>query len=808
MSSARPRSPAGGLDETWLTGNLYVTVHGACDLPKKITSSLLKTQTSAHDPLTRIVNKIPLQKMDTYVRISSNGIKFGRTRTIRNDQDPQWEEQLLALCVGEVTSVDLHIKDDCSRSGLPAEDLGSVSLKPRDFLHGPQNRVWHQICGSQKTARLCISTEYVCSSTAFGSTIVPESPFARRTGCAVTLYADAHLDPERPLPAVPTARGSYEPRDCWNELYDSLCHAEKFIYITGWSVWAELRMLRRPGAESETLGELLKRKAAEGVRVLLLLWKDASSLDNPVMNKLLPVTQHGFMATREAETRHYFRHSAVVCESVKCGALGFKKFGKFATKPVGMVTRTEALTVYGMGFSHHQKTVVCDAPALAGPEGARRVIAYLGGLDLASGRYDDHHHELFATLATAHADDFYQPSVSGLQPDLGPRQPWHDVHCKLEGPVARDVLHNFEMRWKKQAKNREALCNVIADPRVLPAQDDRVPEGAGTWAVQMFRSIDHASALQVNGVEVGCAAGYVYAIRRAQRFIYIENQYLMGSCQYWASADADDIECPNHIPIELAMRIATKIRNGERFAVYIVIPLHPEGAAESATVQGILFWQSETFRMMYAKVAEALRQFGPADAHPTDYLNVFFLGARDAGPAPPPGRLGRRQELLLSTRRHMVYVHSKTAIFDDQYIILGSANLNQRSLDGSRDTEITVGASEDGAAEDAETGLCQGQVSGFRLALWAEHLGTFEPVFRAPQSLECVRRVRAMAHDNWQAFAGPAARALPWGHLAPYPYAVAKDGGLAAAVEHFPDHEHEKAAVMGTRLEVLQLMTT
>ena len=31
-------------------------------------------------------------------------------------------------------------------------------------------------------------------------------------------------------------------------------------------------------------------------------------------------------------------------------------------------------------------------------------------------------------------------------------------------------------------------------------------------------------------------------------------------------------------------------------------------------------------------------------------------------------------------------------IMDDEYVLMGSANYNQRSLDGSRDTEIAVGA--------------------------------------------------------------------------------------------------------------------
>lgn len=43
--------------------------------------------------------------------------------------------------------------------------------------------------------------------------------------------------------------------------------------------------------------------------------------------------------------------------------------------------------------------------------------------------------------------------------------------------------------------------------------------------------------------------------------------------------------------MELALKIASKIRAKERFAVYVVMPMWPEGAPSSASVQEILYWQ-------------------------------------------------------------------------------------------------------------------------------------------------------------------------------------------------------------------------
>jgi len=38
----------------------------------------------------------------------------------------------------------------------------------------------------------------------------------------------------------------------------------------------------------------------------------------------------------------------------------------------------------------------------------------------------------------------------------------------------------------------------------------------------------------------------------------------------------------------------------------------------------------------------------------------------------------------------LIYVHSKLMIVDDEKVLIGSANINDRSLLGSRDSEIAI----------------------------------------------------------------------------------------------------------------------
>lgn len=54
------------------------------------------------------------------------------------------------------------------------------------------------------------------------------------------------------------------------------------------------------------------------------------------------------------------------------------------------------------------------------------------------------------------------------------------------------------------------------------------------------------------------------------------------------------------------------------------------------------------------------------------------------------GFYGLRNHGVLNGRpiENMIYVHSKVMIVDDKYAIIGSANINDRSMRGHRDSEI------------------------------------------------------------------------------------------------------------------------
>ncbi|XVE71176.1 hypothetical protein DITRI_Ditri10aG0129800 [Diplodiscus trichospermus] len=812
-----------------LHGTLIATIYGIDKLQYGCKQNFCLEPMSASKFQKRCLAKIKRTFLgpQIYATVDLDQARVGRTRVVRHHpSSPQWNETFRIYCAHSISDVIFTVKDNSpigavliGRAYLPAKDIvnGSTVTRFLDIL----DEVHKPIPGNSKIhvqlQFLSVTQDENWSQgikhPTFGG--VPFTFFGQREGCKVTLYQDAHIS-DGFNPEIPLSGGVfYKPQRCWEDIFEAINNAKHFIYITGWSVYTKITLIRDPrgqdpGRSNETLGELLLKKAMDGVRVLLLVWDDRTSIEL--------LREEGLMSTHDEETARYFRFSKVHC--VLC-----------PRNPDNKRSIVEGFKIATM-FTHHQKTLIVDSENPSGESGKRTVVSFIGGIDLCDGRYDTQKHPLFETLNNIHHDDFHQPNFKNSSFEKGgPREPWHDIHCKLEGPVAWDVLYNFEQRWLRQARWKKHLLLrldklgeiTVRPPKILPSLDD-----SETWSVQLFRSIDDGAVVGfpeqpeiANGIglisgknhiiERSIQDAYINAIRRAKNFIYIENQYFLGSSFGWNSEDVKDadIAALNLIPKELSLKIASKIEAGERFSVYIVIPMWPEGVPESAPIQAILDWQRRTIQMMYNDVANALRNKG-LTAHARDYLAFFCLGNREVrktGEYSPPERPDPDSDYAKAqqTRRFMIYVHSKMMIVDDEYIIIGSANINERSMAGSRDSEIAIGAFQPHHLATRQP--ARGQIFGFRMALWHEHLGQHYDTFNSPESKECVQQVNSIAEEHWKLYSSDTFdQDLP-GHLLPYPIDIGEHGSVSflPGTEFFPD---TKARVLGNKYDILPPIVT
>ncbi|KAL7143723.1 hypothetical protein ABFS83_08G211500 [Erythranthe nasuta] len=768
---------------------------------------------------------------DPYVTVSAPQATLARTRVLSNSQNPKWNEQFHIPLAHPLSCLDIRIKDN---DMFGADTIGKVLISAAKIASGEEISGWFSVISSsgkppKPHTALRLQMKFTpCDENPLYKHGIAGDPLHRgvrntycplRKGSSVTLYQDAHVKNDDKLPKIELDNGLVrEHATCWEDICHAIAEAHHLIYIVGWSVFDKVRLIREPtrplprGGDL-TLGELLKYKSQEGVRVLLLVWDDKTSHDKLFINTA------GVMRTHDEETKKFFRHSSVIC--VLSPRYGSSKLSYMKQQVVGNL------------FTHHQKCVLVDTQAHGNN---RKITAFLGGIDLCDGRYDTPEHRLFCDLDTVFKNDIHQPTYAeGIK---APRQPWHDLHSRVDGPAAYDVLINFAQRWRKTTKWREfsflkkrmshwhddAMLKVeriswILSPAIAlskdgtykacPEDDPKLyvskEEHPENWHVQIFRSIDSGSVRgfpkfydEAQAQNLVCSkdlvidgsiqTAYIQAIRSAQNFIYIENQYFLGSSYAWPSykdAGADHL-----IPMELAMKIASKIRANERFAVYVVIPMWPEGNPKDNVVQEILFWQAQTMEMMYQFIAKEIKSMGLLDTHPQDYLNFYCLGNREAVPTTVDEVPVNADKISESHKcqRFMIYVHAKGMVVDDEYVIIGSANINQRSMAGTKDTELAMGAYQPHHTWAKKQQHPHGQVYGYRMSLWAEHLGTVEKCFNEPETVECVKRVNEVAEENWKRYTNDDLTLLQ-GHLLKYPMEVGIDGNLSPLTGHenFPD---------------------
>lgn len=202
---------------------------------------------------------------------------------------------------------------------------------------------------------------------------------------------------------------------------------------------------------------------------------------------------------------------------------------------------------------------------------------------------------------------------------------------------------------------------------------------------------------------------YIRLIGAAQHFIYIENQFFVSGLE-------GDHFCSNRIANALVERIRRAAQNKEDFRVMVVMPLLPAFPGkiddkEASSLRGVMYWQYRSICRGEHSIYHALLK--ELDDDVFGYIAFYGLRTHNVVGGTPD--------------TEEVYVHSKTMIVDDRSCIIGSANINERSMNGDRDSEIAVLIDDtemDETVRIADNTMSVGKFAhSFRMKLFEEHFG-------------------------------------------------------------------------------------
>ena len=279
-----------------------------------------------------------------------------------------------------------------------------------------------------------------------------------------------------------------------------------------------------------------------------------------------------------------------------------------------------------LGSAQHQKFVVIDDS-----------LAFAGGLDLTIRRWDDHTH-------AARSGDRIDPSGQ-------PYPPFHDVQLMVDGDTA--------LRLGELARTRFDLAGHECAARLVDRTD--------IWPADLEPHFSDATIL-IERTEPALP-GYGHAeeiknsilasIARAQRSIYIENQFVSA--------------------VEIARRIRDRMLECPQLEVLIIAPKQHSSWIESRTMRN---GRLEFMRIFEGPLSERIRLLNP--------------------------------QVTDGDTTETVMVHSKLMIVDDELLRVGSANLNNRSM--GTDTECNLVLVADSQSQ-------RRAIAGARNALIAHYCG-------------------------------------------------------------------------------------
>ena len=281
-----------------------------------------------------------------------------------------------------------------------------------------------------------------------------------------------------------------------------------------------------------------------------------------------------------------------------------------------------------LGSSQHQKIVVVDD-----------ALAFSGGLDLTIRRWDTPAHEAW--------------NDHRVDPFGHPYRPFHDVQMVVDGNAARSLALLARTRWCR-VEGGEPLIDPVGDPWPDKVSPDFRDVGIAIARTQPRYNGDNG-AREVEAL-------FVDAINRANRCIYIENQFLSSRL--------------------IARRLARRLRRNPQLEAVIVAPRSHDSWIERRTMRNgrIRFWRTvsraggDRVKLLYPSVEQ--------DRRVTDTM-----------------------------------IHSKVMVVDDRLLRIGSANLNNRSMGVDTECDLAIEAT----AQSHRTAIAR-----IRNRLLGEHCGVTE----------------------------------------------------------------------------------
>ena len=271
--------------------------------------------------------------------------------------------------------------------------------------------------------------------------------------------------------------------------------------------------------------------------------------------------------------------------------------------------------------------------------------------------------------------------------------------------------------YKKKRNNKDKKMNLSQKAFLTDEIEQKDQNIEMDFKIQALRSVCTWS-IGKKTTEKSILQGYYRLIDNAKHYIYIENQFFITKSYTEEERQMSNFNLDKIVKNEIGLHIRTRIERAydekTKFKVFICIPLLPAFSGtpgESSTMNGVLKHTTQSIfnnkgmsllELLYKKMGDELENY------------IFFFSLRNHGVI---GGVPATE---------LIYIHSKLLIVDDEKVLLGSANINDRSMKGNRDSEFAVIMEEDKNYQslmDQKQFYASEYAITLRKHLMAEHLG-------------------------------------------------------------------------------------